>query len=171
MSKLFDSFGGAGHHLRPRKDNNVCTAHRGKRVAKKPSRKQRFASHRSRGIQQENVQIPGELEVLKAVVEKKNVHRPLGFEPLALGKAVLPYAEGNAILQTKFHQLDFVAAALGPAIAAAENGHALSLHKKSFGEPDHHGRLASAADAHGDRKSTRLNSSHSQISYAVFCLT
>src|SRR2546429_5607119 len=75
MSKLFDSFGGAGHHLRPRKDNNVCTAHRGKRFAKTPSRKQRFASHRSRGIQQENVQIPGELEVLKAVVEKKNVHR------------------------------------------------------------------------------------------------
>src|SRR2546430_10595700 len=25
-------------------------------------------------------------------------------------------------------------------------------------------------DAQGDRKSTRLNSSHSQISYAVFCL-
>src|SRR2546427_11666479 len=27
-----------------------------------------------------------------------------------------------------------------------------------------------SAVAHGDRKSTRLNSSHSQISYAVFCL-
>src|SRR2546427_9650743 len=26
------------------------------------------------------------------------------------------------------------------------------------------------ADLEGDRKSTRLNSSHSQISYAVFCL-
>src|SRR2546430_9585297 len=26
-------------------------------------------------------------------------------------------------------------------------------------------------DGAGDRKSTRLNSSHSQISYAVFCLT
>src|SRR2546427_7297514 len=26
------------------------------------------------------------------------------------------------------------------------------------------------AQWHGDRKSTRLNSSHSQISYAVFCL-
>src|SRR2546430_11642907 len=25
-------------------------------------------------------------------------------------------------------------------------------------------------ELHGDRKSTRLNSSHSQISYAVFCL-
>src|SRR2546430_11530893 len=34
-------------------------------------------------------------------------------------------------------------------------------------------RLAAAVGAHaqrGDRKSTRLNSSHSQISYAVFCL-
>src|SRR2546430_8538334 len=28
----------------------------------------------------------------------------------------------------------------------------------------------SASDADEDRKSTRLNSSHSQISYAVFCL-
>src|SRR2546430_4640169 len=35
-------------------------------------------------------------------------------------------------------------------------------------------RFRTAADTevlvHGDRKSTRLNSSHSQISYAVFCL-
>src|SRR5689334_24357568 len=31
----------------------------------------------------------------------------------------------------------------------------------------HGGRLA---DKHQDRKSTRLNSSHSSISYAVFCL-
>src|SRR2546430_12142314 len=29
---------------------------------------------------------------------------------------------------------------------------------------------ATAASPHADRKSTRLNSSHSQISYAVFCL-
>src|SRR5256886_11281865 len=29
---------------------------------------------------------------------------------------------------------------------------------------------AACASAHADRKSTRLNSSHSQISYAVFCL-
>src|SRR2546430_8911106 len=31
-------------------------------------------------------------------------------------------------------------------------------------------RLAVNAGDHQDRKSTRLNSSHSQISYAVFCL-
>src|SRR2546430_12443310 len=30
--------------------------------------------------------------------------------------------------------------------------------------------FAAAATGLGDRKSTRLNSSHSQISYAVFCL-
>src|SRR5688572_32585771 len=30
--------------------------------------------------------------------------------------------------------------------------------------------VASLTDARPDRKSTRLNSSHSQISYAVFCL-
>src|SRR2546430_4872934 len=31
-------------------------------------------------------------------------------------------------------------------------------------------RLNAASSNRGDRKSTRLNSSHSQISYAVFCL-
>src|SRR2546427_2491113 len=33
-----------------------------------------------------------------------------------------------------------------------------------------HGRLGDGAKDGRDRKSTRLNSSHSQISYAVFCL-
>src|SRR2546430_13329338 len=35
-------------------------------------------------------------------------------------------------------------------------------------KPTH--KLVSAPGAMADRKSTRLNSSHSQISYAVFCL-
>src|SRR2546430_17058193 len=34
----------------------------------------------------------------------------------------------------------------------------------------HHDGNLHAQLAHADRKSTRLNSSHSQISYAVFCL-
>src|SRR2546430_4136874 len=45
------------------------------------------------------------------------------------------------------------------------------------GESVRVGRKAAASSCHGpialpagDRKSTRLNSSHSQISYAVFCL-
>src|SRR5260221_202387 len=34
----------------------------------------------------------------------------------------------------------------------------------------HHGLLKEVISDHGDRKSTRLNSSHTVISYAVFCL-
>src|SRR2546430_8227295 len=39
---------------------------------------------------------------------------------------------------------------------------------RGLGPP--HDRRAHATERLGDRKSTRLNSSHSQISYAVFCL-
>src|SRR2546430_10694593 len=44
-----------------------------------------------------------------------------------------------------------------------------SRHQRDGGD---HGRLGGQHDrtARQDRKSTRLNSSHSQISYAVFCL-
>src|SRR5688572_31846567 len=36
--------------------------------------------------------------------------------------------------------------------------------------PDNHEEMVQRRAAKVDRKSTRLNSSHSQISYAVFCL-
>src|SRR5439155_21920913 len=36
--------------------------------------------------------------------------------------------------------------------------------------PPRHGQQRAAANREGDRKSTRLNSSHVAISYAVFCL-
>src|SRR5205085_12666409 len=42
---------------------------------------------------------------------------------------------------------------------------ALSIPLRARGRPPGHGR-----EHRRDRKSTRLNSSHSQISYAVFCL-
>src|SRR2546430_13889569 len=38
------------------------------------------------------------------------------------------------------------------------------------GAEEGHAALPDREDLGGDRKSTRLNSSHSQISYAVFCL-
>src|SRR2546430_12213744 len=38
------------------------------------------------------------------------------------------------------------------------------------GEPEIMAPIAQSPADGGDRKSTRLNSSHSQISYAVFCL-
>src|SRR2546430_17576589 len=48
-----------------------------------------------------------------------------------------------------------------------------SLAREAFGEPHHEpGAKPRERNRRGyrDRKSTRLNSSHSQISYAVFCL-
>src|SRR2546430_8608911 len=42
--------------------------------------------------------------------------------------------------------------------------------ERRIAERVHGGGQHPDRDAHEDRKSTRLNSSHSQISYAVFCL-
>src|SRR6202046_5823912 len=47
----------------------------------------------------------------------------------------------------------------------SRGGHFMSVHEDGLSESD---RLAAVAP---DRKSTRLNSSHVSISYAVFCLT
>src|SRR2546430_12118727 len=44
------------------------------------------------------------------------------------------------------------------------------VHEREVGHVEEVLDDARAARAHQDRKSTRLNSSHSQISYAVFCL-
>src|SRR5438445_7348993 len=43
---------------------------------------------------------------------------------------------------------------------------------RGLGEPDHHPGPVPIGELlrRGDRKSTRLNSSHANISYAVFCL-
>src|SRR3712207_8004559 len=54
--------------------------------------------------------------------------------------------------------------------AALERGDAFAL--SPFGEPDPSRQLWPGAlvELAADRKSTRLNSSHANISYAVFCL-
>src|SRR5688572_31595845 len=44
------------------------------------------------------------------------------------------------------------------------------VHDDAVGQAQVLGDLAGVAEPEVDRKSTRLNSSHSQISYAVFCL-
>src|SRR3712207_8784585 len=63
------------------------------------------------------------------------------------------------------------------ALAALELKHAVRLVPEELAAGDlAHGRLqrvvghAAIDEARGDRKSTRLNSSHANISYAVFCL-
>src|SRR2546430_13363897 len=61
----------------------------------------------------------------------------------------------------------------GNVFDALELGTQLSLVKRSLcvDRADGDADVIQGFDGlHGDRKSTRLNSSHSQISYAVFCL-
>src|SRR3712207_6893467 len=58
-----------------------------------------------------------------------------------------------------------------PALARTPDG---QLQDDAQGADDHQDPAdhlqVEAADVHADRKSTRLNSSHANISYAVFCL-
>src|SRR2546430_3632727 len=71
----------------------------------------------------------------------------------------LPISIQGAVLTQGFGPTDF---GLEPAAFGFPHFHTgLDLASKNT-------RIGAAAD--GDRKSTRLNSSHSQISYAVFCL-
>src|SRR2546427_5050331 len=60
-----------------------------------------------------------------------------------------------------------------PISAEAENHIQEGRHRDSgqrFGHQRRRGGGGADGEVRGDRKSTRLNSSHSQISYAVFCL-
>src|SRR2546430_10725392 len=52
------------------------------------------------------------------------------------------------------------------------HGHLAAERRVASARSERHGShaLVSALPSRRDRKSTRLNSSHSQISYAVFCL-
>src|SRR3989442_10924967 len=59
-----------------------------------------------------------------------------------------------------------VAAAFVARVAEAELVHHRGTEHMGIG----HHQLARVIHAEGDRKSTRLNSSHVRISYAVFCL-
>src|SRR5688572_32313132 len=62
------------------------------------------------------------------------------------------------------HDVDRVAAAVGRVARQPEAGRAC------LGAGQHQVGVAGRRREEPDRKSTRLNSSHSQISYAVFCL-
>src|SRR5947209_12299065 len=56
------------------------------------------------------------------------------------------------------------------AIEAAAERHAPGLHLRMPSGAGHDAQVLSRRIRSGDRKSTRLNSSHANISYAVFCL-
>src|SRR5258707_3128564 len=88
------------------------------------------------------------MEQLQHLVEDPRGHRPR----LGLGSIVVTHED-------RLHQLEVPVAELSPGELVDGVGRLVEL----VG-------LERAAAAVTDRKSTRLNSSHANISYAVFCL-
>src|SRR2546427_4789137 len=73
---------------------------------------------------------------------------------------------------TLFRSIAVACRVAAPLVALVAPGHALAQARRlSLAQLVRHPLALTPADtAVRDRKSTRLNSSHSQISYAVFCL-
>src|SRR2546427_6647691 len=76
------------------------------------------------------------------------------------------FRSARAVLKARAMILDgTLAASVQAAAQALQRGELLGLPTETV-----YGLAADADNDAADRKSTRLNSSHSQISYAVFCL-
>src|SRR2546422_3744222 len=71
-----------------------------------------------------------------------------------------------------FHTVNAVAATSAPATAASRRGSRAGTQPRIHRSPikNQHPAAIALVTAARDRKSTRLNSSHGYISYAVFCL-
>src|SRR2546430_4806212 len=79
---------------------------------------------------------------------------------------LFPYTTLFRSIRATLHELE--GHATNPT-AKRHSGHARLAHGQGV-RRGHHQNAGAAAHSREDRKSTRLNSSHSQISYAVFCL-
>src|SRR5579871_6495887 len=125
------------------------------------------------------VEIPNAVQVWKEVIRPETVVRA----PLVIGSfsdrvtsvgvdaSAVGVKKGDRILEINGARY-MGSATYGRAMARANVGDILALRVASESDPA--GRIVnirlSAAPANPDRKSTRLNSSHVEISYAVFCL-
>src|SRR5690606_39668017 len=105
----------------------------------------------------------------RALVSLKDTD-PAESSPLSLHDALPIYASGHQVQSAREteHRGGLGLACRGPAhLEAAEL--LLRLTRQSHASPPPQERPLPTSCA-GDRKSTRLNSSHVKISYAVFCL-
>src|SRR5260370_31983681 len=85
--------------------------------------------------------------MLKPICQKENVNGPLRFEQGSLGKAVPANTKQDAIMEAKFHQLDFVTSSVYAAVATAEYRNSLPFREKLLSEPDNHRRFPCASDS------------------------
>src|SRR3712207_7217360 len=85
---------------------------------------------------------------------------------------LFPYTTLFRSLAQSEHGLDLADELLGQRLAAQRPDVDRVPRRRRVGHLEHRvGHVEAAADVHvADRKSTRLNSSHANISYAVFCL-
>src|SRR6202163_930585 len=133
--------------IRSRKYHQIGAVDSGDGFSKTAGRQEKLLAERAHRIDQKNIDVAREPKVLETIVEDEdaNVAR---LQAASLRKAVFADAKQHAALQSVLHQLDFIAGANGAAIAATENGNALTFGKEFFREPNHHGRLAGTT--HGD---------------------
>src|SRR5688572_32395733 len=87
-------------------------------------------------------------------------------EPLHRGQVLLVGGTGGAVLDVVIEDVDFPLHAVGILHPELVLVGVAAVHAELLA----HGQARRLHALHLDRKSTRLNSSHSQISYAVFCL-
>src|SRR5688572_31115447 len=96
------------------------------------------------------------------------LHRTAATEIYSLSlHDALPISPGAVQLHTLHSALGWMRSWVGP---DAQPGHIHILHRRNLYRLEIAAPLRDPSPGSSDRKSTRLNSSHSQISYAVFCL-
>src|SRR2546430_10077203 len=89
------------------------------------------------------------------IVSAQNVVRPFAFAGVAPRRAAATVVMGDVIFAAN---------------AAPQYNTAARVYNRAVGGTPFPSLAGNAEQHPPDRKSTRLNSSHSQISYAVFCL-
>ena len=142
--KLADGRVGAGIGFGASKNQQIGASHGGERFAETASGKKTIVFGGARGIEEEDVDVAGELQMLEAIVEQKNIDAGL-LEVQAVGVAIRSNAEFHAIRETRFHEFNFIAGAGAAFVTTSENSNLFALSEKAFGEPNDHGSLAGAA--------------------------
>src|SRR2546430_4396809 len=92
------------------------------------------------------------------------------FPYTTLFRSLVAANGGSALDAEKFYLIANAKLAPGPAVPVPEPGNWATVSAARDGDHAEQPRQHRGPITGLDRKSTRLNSSHSQISYAVFCL-
>ena len=143
--QLADGRVGAGIGFGATKNQQIGASHGGERFAETASGKKAIVFGGARRIEEEDVDVAGELKMLEAIVEQKNIDAGL-LEAQAVGVAIRTNAEFHAIRETRFHEFNFIAGAGAAFVTTSENSNPFALSEKTFGEPNDHGSLAGAAE-------------------------